>query len=288
LTRVKGIIAVMISAIVFGSMPLMAKTAYQEGANAVTLTFLRFILVIPILYFFVKRDKKTTIGVSKKELKKLLIVGTMGYGATALTLYMSYNYIASGIATTLHFVYPVLVILTYVIFFKYPASSAKLLAVSLTLIGVLLLNNSSGDLNIIGVVLAFGSAITYSFYVIFLDRSGLKNMNALKMTMYLCIIASSMMLVFGLATGSLAFSMSPLGWGVSLLLSILVAFLGVSLFQIGVALIGPENTSILSTLEPITSIVIGVMIFNEVITTRMIFGFVSILVAVLVVTAFDR
>ena len=113
-------------------------------------------------------------------------------------------------------------------------------------------------------------------------------MNPLKMTMYLCMIASVMMLIFGLSTGSLIISMSPLGWGVSILLSILVAFLGVSLFQIGVALIGPESTSILSTLEPITSIVIGVMVFNEIITVRMIFGFVAILAAVLIITAFDR
>lgn len=286
--RVKGIVAVMISAIVFGSMPLMAKTVYQEGGNAVTLTFLRFLIVLPILYFFVSRNKRISVKVTKEELKKLLIVGTFGYGGTALTLYMSYNYIDSGIATTLHFVYPVLVILTYVILFKYPASNIKLLSVSLTLVGILLLNNSGGEISLIGVSLAFGSAITYSFYVIFLDRSGLKNMNPLKMTMYLCMIASVMMLIFGLSTGSLIISMSPLGWGVSILLSILVAFLGVSLFQIGVALIGPESTSILSTLEPITSIVIGVMVFNEIITVRMIFGFVAILAAVLIITAFDR
>ena len=78
--RLKGIVAVMISAIVFGSMPLMAKTVYQEGGNAVTLTFLRFLIVLPILYFFVSRNKRISVKVTKEELKKLLIVGTFGYG----------------------------------------------------------------------------------------------------------------------------------------------------------------------------------------------------------------
>lgn len=288
MNRLKGIIAVMISAVVFGSMPLMAKIVYQEGGNAVTLTFLRFIIVLPVLYFFVSQNKKISTKVTKEEFKKLLIIGTFGYGGTALTLYMSYNYIASGIATTLHFVYPVLVILAYVILFKYPASSTKLLAVSLTLIGVLLLNDSGGEVSLLGIGLAFGSAITYSFYVVFLDRSGLKNMHPLKMTMYLCLVASTMMFIYGLSTKTLVISMSPLGWGVSTILALMVAFFGVSLFQIGVSLIGPESTSILSTLEPITSIVIGVVIFNEVITTRMIFGFAAILAAVIIITVFDR
>ncbi|MGM0397326.1 MAG: DMT family transporter [Bacillota bacterium] len=286
--RFKGYIAVMISAVVFGSMPLMAKTIYQEGGNPVTLTFLRFFLVLPILFFFVSRNKNGGLMLTRDEAKKLLLVGTLGYGATTLTLYMSYNYISSGIATTLHFAYPVLVILTYVVLFNAKASGTKLLAVSLTIVGILFLNESDADINLVGFLLAFGSAVAYAFYVTYLDRSGLKSMHPLKLTLYLCISASSMVFLFGILTGTLNFRMSLLGWGVSVFLSILVAFLGVSLFQIGVSLIGPQKTSILSTFEPVTSIIIGALLFNEVISGRTIAGFVSIVAAVVLITAFDR
>lgn len=286
--NLKGYLAVIISAVVFGSMPLMAMTIYREGGNPVTLTFLRFFMVLPVLFFFVSRNRNITVGLTREEAKKLLLVGTLGYGGTALTLYMSYNYISSGIATTLHFAYPVLVILAYVILFKERASGIKLLAVALTIIGILFFNETSGGVNPTGFMLAFGSALTYAFYVVFLDRSGLKSMNPLKLTMYLCLIASSMVLVFGIATGSLNFHMTPLGWAVSVLLSILVAFFGVSFFQIGVALIGPQKTSILSTFEPATSIVIGALVFNELVTPRTVAGFVSIVAAVVLITVFDR
>lgn len=286
--KLKGYIAVIISAIVFGSMPLMAKTVYQEGGNPVTLSFLRFFLVLPVLAYFVNRNKKVGLGLTREEAKKLFLVGTLGYGTTALTLYMSYDYIASGIATTLHFAYPVLVILVYVILFKERASSIKMLSVSLTIVGIMFLNDSEANMNLMGFLLAFGSSVAYAFYIVYLDRSGLKSMNSLKLTLYLCIMASGMIFLFGLFTGTLDFNMTPLGWGISTLLSILVAFLGVSFFQIGVALIGPQKTSILSTFEPVTSIIIGALLFNELISGRTIAGFASILAAVIIITAFDR
>ncbi len=286
--RLKGYIAVIISAIVFGSMPLMAKTVYMEGGNPVTLTFLRFFLVMPVLLYFVNRNKNIQLSVTKEEAKKLILVGTLGYGTTALTLYMSYNYIASGIATTLHFAYPVLVILTYVILFKEKASGIKLLSVSLTIIGMMFLNESDANINLMGFLLAFGSSVAYAFYIVYLDRSGLKSMNSLKMTLYLCVMASGMVFIFGLFTGTLDFQMTARGWGISMLLSVLVAFLGVSFFQIGVALIGPQKTSVLSTFEPITSIIIGALLFNELISGRTIAGFISIVAAVVLITAFDR
>jgi drug/metabolite transporter (DMT)-like permease len=68
----------------------------------------------------------------------------------------------------------------------------------------------------------------------------------------------------------------------------MVAFLGVSFFQIGVALIGPQKTSILSTFEPVTSIIIGALLFNELISGRTIAGFIAILASVVIITAFDR
>jgi drug/metabolite transporter (DMT)-like permease len=172
--------------------------------------------------------------------------------------------------------------------YKERASGTKLLAVSLAIVGMMFLNDSEANINLMGFLLAFGSSVAYAFYIVYLDRSGLKSMNSLKLTLYLCVMASSMIFVFGLFTGSLDFTMSPLGWGVSVLLSILVAFLGVSFFQIGVALIGPQKTSILSTFEPVTSIIIGALLFNELISGRTIAGFISILASVVIITAFDR
>jgi drug/metabolite transporter (DMT)-like permease len=286
--RIKGIAAVVISAVVFGSMPLMAKTIYAEGGNSVTLSFLRFTLVIPLLIAFIASRKNVELKLTSSELKKLLIVGPLGYGVTTLTLYMSYDYISSGVATTLHFGYPVLVILAYVILFKERAGGVKLTSVALTAIGIILLNEPGSNLDIRGVALALTSAAAYAFYIVFLDRSGLKRMYPLKLTLYLCITAGAIILVFGMATGVLDFTMTLKGWLVTVLLSMSVAVFGVSLFQVGVALVGPQTTSILSTFEPITGILIGILIFSEALSIRTGAGLASILVAVVLVTVFDK
>ena len=75
---------------------------------------------------------------------------------------------------------------------------------------------------------------------------------------------------------------------VTVLLSMSVAVFGVSLFQVGVSLVGPQTTSILSTFEPITGIIIGILIFNEALSIRTGAGLASILIAVVLVTVFDK
>lgn len=286
--RIKGFMAVITSALIFGTMPLMAKTVYAEGGNSITLTFLRFAIPIPILAIFLTYIKGMDISLSKTEVRQLMFLGPIGYGLTALTLYMSYDYISSGIATTLHFGYPVIVILAYVILFREKTSFVKLISVSLTVIGILLLNDSNADLDIRGVVLALTSAVTFAFYIVFLDRSGLKRIYPLILTMYLSISAGTLIFLFGMATGTLDFTMSTKGWVVASILSLSVAILGISMFQVGVALVGPQTTSILSTFEPMTGIIIGVVVFNEIITLRTGLGLAAILTAVVLVTAFDR
>ncbi|WP_406241755.1 DMT family transporter [Tissierella carlieri] len=283
----KGILAVIISATIFGSMPLMAKVVYESGGNAISLTFYRFSLILPFLYLLIKRNDKETLKITKEEFKKIVFVGTLGYGATALLLYLSYNYIPSGMATTIHFIYPVFVILGCILFFKEKPSIIKIIAVILCLLGVLMFYDGNGNINFAGIFLAFASSITFAFYTIYLDKSGLKQMNTMKLTFYLCLIASIMMLIFSIITRTFTINMKPLGWLMALFLSLSVG-LGVNFFQIGIKIVGPQNTSILSTFEPITSVIIGILILNESFGLKTIFGIGLILLAVIMISIFDK
>ncbi|WP_313757037.1 DMT family transporter [Tissierella sp.] len=286
-TKLKGTLSVMISAIIFGSMPLMAKIVFKEGGNPTSLAFYRFLLIIPFLYILIKRKKEETLKITKEELKKIILVGTIGYGATALLLYLSYNYIPSGMATTIHFVYPIFVILGCILFFKEKPNIIKIIAVILCVLGVLMFYDGNGDINFIGIFLAFASSITFAFYTIYLDKSGLKEMNTIKLTFYLCSIAAVMMFIFSIITKTFTIHMKPLGWLMSLFLSLSVG-LGVNLFQIGIKIVGPQSTSILSTFEPITSVIIGVLILNESFGIRTFIGIGAILIAVILISIFDK
>ena len=106
-----GFLAVIISGIVFGCMPLMAKIVFKNGGNPINLAFWRFFISIFPLYIIVKRNKNVSLKLTKREIKQIILLGSVGYSGTAVLIYLSYNYISSGMATTLHFVYPILVII---------------------------------------------------------------------------------------------------------------------------------------------------------------------------------
>lgn len=283
----KGILYVLISAIIFGSMPLMAHIVYKENGNSISLTLYRFLLSIPILFYLVKKDQED-IKISKIEFYKISLVGIFGYCATALLLYTSYNYISTGTATTLHFIYPVLVIIGGLIFFKEKPNLVKIISVLFCVLGIFMFYNGEKQINILGMVIAFLSGVTYTFYILYLERSQLKNISTYKLTFYLCIVSSIVLFAVCIATNSLALSMTVKGWLMSLVLSVSVTLGGVCLFQNGIKLIGSQSTSILSTFEPITSIIIGILIFNESFEFKTILGFIFIIIASLLIALFEK
>lgn len=281
--RLKGIAYVAISAFLFGCMPLLAKNIYLLGGNAVTLVFHRFSLALPILFILIRKD---FCAITKEEFIKVTIL-SFGLAGTPVLLYISYNYIASGTATAIHFMYPILVVLAYVIFFRQKISMVKVICIVLSTTGILLFYTNDKS-NVIGILIAFASAISFTFYIIYLDRSGLKTMPSLKLTFYLSAVSSVELFLFSSVTKTLTFNIKPLGWILTFVLVIFISIIATVLFQIGVKIIGPQRTAILSTLEPITSIVIGVIAFNEAFNIKIGMGMFFIILSVVLLTIFDK
>jgi drug/metabolite transporter (DMT)-like permease len=284
----KGILSVLISAVIFGSMPLIAKVVYKENCNSMSLTLYRFLLSLPLLFFLLKRENNEEFKMTIKEFYKICLVGILGFSSTPLLLYTSYNYISTGTATTLHFIYPVLVILGGVLFFKDKPNLIKITSVVLCVLGILMFYQGNSGINIKGMLIAFSSGLTFSFYILFIEKSELRHMHTIKLTFYLSLVASIVLLIVCVMTGNLSLNMTFKGWMLSSLLSVIVTFGGICLFQNGIKLIGSQNTSILSTLEPITSILIGILIFKEAFNFRIILGFVFISIATTLIAVFEK
>ena len=113
----KGIFYTILSAVSFGIMPLLCSQAYDLGANAETLVFLRNVFAIMILFVLMKQ-KHISFAISRKDFKNTALVGIFGITLTALLLYNAYSYISLGTATTLHFLYPAFVALINYVFYK--------------------------------------------------------------------------------------------------------------------------------------------------------------------------
>lgn len=269
----KGILLTMLSAITFGFAFTLGPMTYGDGgSNPTTLTFLRNVLSLPVM-FLILRYQGISLKVSRKELASLAILGGVGNAFTTLLLFISFALIDVGIATTIHFIYPVFVTIGCVLFFKEKLGIQK--AVSLLIatcgiacffFGVDVSQGMRGGM-FLGLALAVISGVTYAFYIIYLDKSGLKHQPVFKITFYVALMSTIAVGIYGTAMGELTLTtLTPKSWGISIAFSLLCTVVALSLLQIGITHVGASTAAILTTFEPITSIVCGVLLLGETIT----------------------
>lgn len=260
--RLAGYVCAILSAVIYGCMPIMAKYIYAEGVTPMTLVLLRNALALPSLALLSIIQKKTL----KRPVRQILPLGIpalFGCVLTPVLLFSSYVYIASGIATVFHFVYPCLVLLIGLLFLRKKASPAVIVSVVMCLAGVLLFYDPTAALSPMGTALALGSAIAFAIYVVLLPRFQNAEFSGFSFCFYIALWSSVIMLILCICTGQLSLPTSLLGWGLCIVFATSVTTGAVVLFQQGSLLIGGEKASILSALEPITGVVIGITFLHE-------------------------
>ena len=285
-TKLKGYIFTVLSAVIYGTMPLMARYIYADGVNALTLVFLRNLLALPSLAFMVWLTEKS-FKIERGMFFKVSLPSVLGCAVTPVLLFASYNYLASGTSTVFHFIYPALVVLIGIVFLKKKAVFGTLLSLALCFIGVFMFYDSSQAFSFAGAGLALGSGVTFALYVISLSYFNKKGISGFSFSFYMTLWSSIIMLVFCLVTDTLMLPSSPAGWGLCLLFSFLVTTCAVVLFQQGTFILGGEKAAILSTLEPITSVLIGIFIFREAVTVKTVIGCILVISASILIALSD-
>ena len=218
----KGIILTMLSAITFGFAFTLGPMTYGEGgSNPTTLTFLRNLLSLPVL-LIILFAKNISISVTKKEMLSLAILGGIGNAVTTLMLFISFSLIDVGIATTIHFIYPVFVTIGCVLFYKEKLGLQKIIALLIAtsgiacfFFGVDMSAGFSGGM-FLGLLLAIASGVTYAFYIIYMDKSGLKNQPVFKITFYVALMSSIAMGIYAVLPASSLFLLLLLSPGLFL------------------------------------------------------------------------
>jgi drug/metabolite transporter (DMT)-like permease len=199
---------------------------------------------------------------------------------TTLMLYKSYQYIGVGTATTLHFLYPVFVALICRLFYKEHFSLQKVLALILAALGILFFINKNQITSLLGLVLAIASGLTYSFYMIGVEKLGLKDSNPYQVSFYIAITVSIALLLYNLPTQRIVFTLPPKAFLYTLIISFCTSFLAVVLLQLGIKYLGATTAAILCLFEPITSMVSGAMFLGEQITLQNTIGCTLVIAAV--------
>ena len=278
----KSKVCLILSAFIYGFAPILAKFAYKSGANGITLTFLRTFLMLPLL-FFIMIFRKVSFKLTKKELIDIILLGVVGGSFSMISLYAAYDYISTGLATTLHFIYPLIIVITSAVVYKEKIKKIKL--VTLGMFMFVDLNNTADK---IGVILAILSGIFYSFYVVYMYRSKLDEMDYIKLTFYLMIIMSIGTYIFGLTTDSLVFEkMDYKAWILSVAISLIITLGAVPLFQVGVRCEGASTAGIVSAFEPITSIILGAVFLGETMGLVQYIGGGLIIIGVILTEKYD-
>lgn len=286
-SMIKGFVYVILSAVMFGTMPLMAKAIYAQGVNSMTLVLLRNCLSLPFLVIAALASGKS-LKMSPKDIPSVSCISLVGCCLTPLLLFNSYQYMDTGVATVFHFIYPGIVVLIEFLFFRKKIKGATILSIILCLVGVCLFYTPGKPISTKGSIYAFASGVTYATYVVLLANFKRKELSGWVLSFYISLICSVVLLGVCLLTGELMLPASLKGWGLSVLFAIAINVGAVVLFQNGTRIVGGEKASILSTFEPITSVVVGMLVFNEVMGLGTIIGTVLVIAASIFITLFDN
>lgn len=283
--KAKGYILAAIAAATYGMNPLFALPLYQAGMNPDSVLFFRYLIAIPILGVMIKargRDFK----LKRKEVLPLIVMGLL-VSLSSLTLFQSYNFMEAGIASTLLFVYPIMVALIMAAFFKEKVKLLTILCIIMALggIGLLFKGGDGSTLSLTGILLVMTSSLSYAIYIVGVNRPILRNVATLKITFYVLLFGLSLFWVrvdFGTSL------MLPDKWYLWFNLIALAVFPTVISFLCttsAIQYIGSTSTAVLGALEPVTAVCFGVLVFGELLTVRNVFGIILIILAVTFIVA---
>lgn len=280
-----GFFDAIISSISYGLYPLFAIPLYKSGSSICNALFYRYAIAFLIYWYILKVHKKINLSVSFTEFITLFFVG-ITFATSSIALFAALKHIDSGIACTIVFIYPVIVALIMTIFFNEKLTKSTVFSIICAFVGVVLLNYGSTKTNgqILGFIFALCGAICYALYMIFVKTiKKIKYMQSEKVTFYVMISGTIFYFIclrFGLDFQILT---TPKQWICIMGLALLPTIISIETVNVAIRFIGATKTSIIGALEPLTAIIVGILVFSENFTIFNLFGFLLILSGIFIV-----
>ena len=283
--KAKGYILGSIAAASYGMNPLFALPLYKAGMDPDSVLFFRYLFAIPLLGIMIKARGRS-FKIQRKETFPLIIMGLL-VALSSLTLFLSYNYMAAGIASTLLFVYPIMVALIMAMVFKEKLALQTIVCMLLALggIGLLYKSEDGSTLSLIGTLLVFASSLSYAIYIVGINQTSLKNVATLKVTFYVLLFGLSLFVARLLYSGVLNTPDQWYLWANLLALAVFPTAISFLCTTGAIQYIGSTPTAILGALEPLTAVFFGVTVFGESLTLRLCCGIILIILAVTLIIA---
>lgn len=284
--KFKGYLLAALAAAAYGTNPAFAIPLYEDGMNANSVVFFRYIIGLPLLAILVKH-RGHSLSLPLRDLGQVAILGVL-MALSSLTLFESFNYMNSGVASTLLFIYPILTSVFMVVFFHEKISPTIIICLLLMSIGMYLLmrTDTGATLSPFGSLLVMLSALTYAVYLVMVNVSRtIRSIPTSKLLLYVLGSGALLFAVITLAGTPLTIPRHPAGWLNILALALIPTILSLACTTKAIQLIGSTSTAILGALEPVTAVILSVLLLHQSITAREISGGILILLATTLVVA---
>lgn len=277
--RLTGIILIVLSAASFGTLAIFGRYAYAAGMDTFTVLFLRFSLAALVMASLLAARRESLP--RGQVLLQLIGMGALGYAGQSFSYLTAIKYASAGLVALLLYLYPMFVFILSVIVFREKVNGIKIIALVIALIGTALTVDPAGG-ELIGILLAIVAALIYSVYII-VGTGVMRHVSAVQSSTVIIASAGAVYGIFTLINGA-QFPTSNSGWFAIAGIVLIATVIPVVMFLTGLEMIGPTNAAMLSTLEPVVTVLLAAWLFQEQLTPIALAGGMLILIAVVLLT----
>ncbi|WP_117591100.1 DMT family transporter [Haloprofundus halophilus] len=263
-----GVTLVVVSAFGFGTLAVLGEFAFDAGLNISSVLALRFALAAALVWTLLAARRRRSDASGRLRLRGRLLavavgLGLVGYTGQSALFFWGLEYLTAGVTTLVLYTYPAFVLVLSALFLGEPLTRRRLVALPLVLGGVALVAGvDPAGVAPFGVAIVLGSALVYSGYIV-VSRVALADTDGLLLAGYVLPAAAVSFFVYGTATGSLALPATTTAWSTVLGIAVLSTVVPVVTFFGGIRRIGASRAGLVSTVEPIVAVVLGVLLLDE-------------------------
>ena len=283
MSNLKGYLFAAIAAASYGTNPIFAIPLYREGISVTSVLFMRYAMAVAIMFFATMIKSPKAFVIKPKYVGLLAFMGILMV-LSSIALFESYKYLSAGIASTLLFFYPVMVAVIMAIFYKERLTKKSWACLVTAFLGVVILskNDDGGFISLLGLTLVMLSSLSYAIYLVYINRGPMKKINTSTITFYVILGGFIVMIPYCLLDGGLMLPKTTPAWINAIGLGFFPTVISLIFTSRAIALIGSTETAIFGALEPLTAVILGILILGETLTITPAIGMILIFVSVTV------
>ena len=279
--KLKGYLFAAIAAASYGTNPIFAIPLYGEGVDVTSVLFLRYATAVLMMGIPLWLHNRHQLRVTAGEGLRLFGMGLLMV-LSSILLFEAYRYLSAGIASTLLFFYPVMVALIMAACYheKLSARSWTCLFLAFTGVALLSLGDDGHIISLIGLTLVMLSSLSYAIYLVWINRGPMRHLAPSTVTLYVLMSGLLVLSVLTVVQGGLTLPCSAGGWANALTLGLFPTIISLYFTSQAIAAVGSTTTAIFGALEPLTAVLLGMLVLGETLTLRPAVGMAVIFVSV--------